>query len=112
MSLGLLDPPSRVPYASYGPERVDTPLHRQLALEAALQGIVLLQNNASAVSPNGPGTPLLPLQRSRLAGRKVAVVGPNAAATQTLLSNYHGANTLVEAHSILAALRVRGGVRG
>lgn len=41
--VGLMDPPERIPYSSYGPERVDTPLHRQLAYEAALQGIVLLQ---------------------------------------------------------------------
>jgi xylan 1,4-beta-xylosidase len=101
-----------VPYTSYGPERVDTPLHRQLALEAAQQGIVLLQNNASVTSPNGPGTPLLPLQRALLAGKKVAVVGPNAAATQTLLSNYHGLNTLVQNQSVLAALQRSGAAAG
>jgi beta-glucosidase-like glycosyl hydrolase len=99
-------PVLQVPYTAYGPERVDTAEHRQLAFEAAIQGIVLLQNNVSATSPNGPGTPLLPLQRARLAGKKVAVVGPNAAATQTLLSNYHGTNTLVEQHSILLAFQV------
>lgn len=44
-------------------------------------------------------------------GKKVAVIGPNANATQTLLSNYHGTNTVVSNHSILAALQVRGTTR-
>lgn len=47
--VGLMDPPSRIPYSAYGPERVDTPLHRQLAYEAALQGIVLLQVRCAEV---------------------------------------------------------------
>jgi beta-glucosidase-like glycosyl hydrolase len=111
-AIGLMDPPALVPYTAYGPERVDTAAHRQLAFEAAIQGIVLLQNNASANSPNGPGTPLLPLQRARLAGKKVAVVGPNAAATQTLLSNYHGTNTLVQNQSVYAALLRVGAMAG
>lgn len=133
-ALGLMDPPSSVPYSSYGPERVDTAAHRQLALDAALQGIVLLQNNVSLNSPNGPGTPLLPLQRSRLsgashrmmhpfcmcsvnfilfvAGKQVAVVGPNADATLTLLSNYHGSNALVANQSVLAAMQRQGFMAG
>ena len=41
-----------------------------------------------------------------LPGKKVAVVGPNADATLTLLSNYHGSNTLVNNHSVLAAMQV------
>ena len=113
---------------------MDTAAHRQLAFEAALQGIVLLQasanedglarflsalriathsrasypqNNATPGSTNGVGAPLLPLQRTQLAGKKVAIVGPNAAATQTLLSNYHGTNSVVNNHSILAAFQVR-----
>lgn len=125
--VGLMDPPGRVPYSSYGPEQVDTPLHRQLAYEAALQGIVLLQvraerrsnaltrhpevaclellqNNATSASLDGSGTPLLPLLRARLAGRHIAVIGPNANATQTLLSNFHGSNTLVGNQSVFAAL--------
>lgn len=65
------------------------------------------QNNATSGSTNGVGAPLLPLQRSQLAGKKVAIVGPNAAATQTLLSSYHGTNSVVNNHSILAAFQVR-----
>jgi hypothetical protein len=64
----------------------------------------LLQNNASATSPNGAGMPLLPLQRAHLAGGRVAVIGPNANATQTLLSNFHGSNTLADNQSVVMAL--------
>ena len=106
-SLGIMDPPSRVPYNSYGPERVDTAAHRQLAFEAATQGIVLLQNNPSPRSPNGPSTPLLPLQPLLLEGKKVAMIGPNANATRTMLSNYHGDNTVVMGQSPLLAMQRR-----
>ena len=34
----------------------------------------------------------------------VAVIGPHANVTQTMLSNYHGTNTLVNSHSPIAAL--------
>jgi beta-glucosidase-like glycosyl hydrolase len=72
--------PDACAYESYGPEKVDTPEHRQLALEAATQGIVLLANNPTT-TPWGKA-PLLPLQGSKLAGRTVAVIGPNAPTTQ------------------------------
>ena len=37
MRLGIFDPDAVQPYRSYGAERIDTPAHRQLALEAANQ---------------------------------------------------------------------------
>ena len=40
--LGAMDPPERNPYLQLGPEVVDTPAHRELALDAARQGIILL----------------------------------------------------------------------
>lgn len=86
---GLMDPQPNVPYANYGPEHVDTPYARQLALEAAIQGAVLLKNMNS----------LLPLTRTAL--QRVAVVGPNAAVTQGLLSNYHGDTPVANNQSIL-----------
>jgi hypothetical protein len=103
--LGLVDPPERVPYTSYNNTMVDTPAHRQLALEAAQQGIILLQNKNTA-TPWGAGQALLPLRAASL--KNVAVIGPNANATLTLLSNYHGSNQLVQNHSILAAIEARG----
>lgn len=49
---------------------------RKLALDAAVQGIVLLANRATS-TPWGKA-PLLPLRASALSGKTVAVVGPNA----------------------------------
>lgn len=103
--LGLMDPPGEVPYNWYGPEQVDTQAHRTLAFDAAVQSIVLLQNNPVADSFNGRDTPLLPLPASKFAGRKIALLGPNANSTLTLLSSYHGSNTLVQNNSILAAMK-------
>ncbi|KAK1319884.1 putative beta-D-xylosidase 2 [Acorus calamus] len=85
MRLGMYDgDPSTQPFGHLGPSDVCTPQHRELALEAARQGIVLLKN-----SP-GPGRagPALPL--SPTLHRTVAVIGPNSAATATMIGNYAG----------------------
>ncbi|KAH7513444.1 hypothetical protein FEM48_Zijuj12G0200600 [Ziziphus jujuba var. spinosa] len=79
MRLGMYDgEPSAQPYGNLGPRDVCTPAHQQLALEAARQGIVLLQNRG--------GT--LPLSTSR--HRTVAVIGPNSDVTVTMIGNYAG----------------------
>ena len=64
------------PYAGIGLDQVDSPAHRQLALQAALESIVLLKN--------AHGT--LPLRD----GMRLAVIGPNADTLETLEANYHG----------------------
>jgi len=102
-ALGLFDAPGTNAYDRIGPERLDSAANRALALDGAVQSIVLLQNNATR-TPWGTA-PLLPLRAGLL--RRVALIGPNANATQTLLSNYEGGNTLVNSHSILAAFEAR-----
>lgn len=62
--LGLFDSPSRVPYTSIPLEVVDSPAHRELALEAARQSLVLLKNDRQ----------FLPLNKAAL--KKVAIIGP------------------------------------
>lgn len=81
--LGMLDPD--VPYRNIPPAAVDTPYARDMALLAAQEAITLLQNNGS----------ILPLDPSK----SVAFIGPHANATQAMLSNYFGTNTLVNSHS-------------
>jgi len=69
--LGEFDPPDMVPYSKLGPEVIDSPAHRQLALRTAQESIVLLNNEDH----------LLPLDKTRL--QTVAVIGPFAAYAQT-----------------------------
>ena len=66
--LGQMDIPK--PYSNLRPESVDTPYSRELALSAAKQGIVLLQNNDSP----SEGT-MLPFNRNK--NLKYAFVGPH-----------------------------------
>jgi beta-glucosidase len=81
------------PYADIGMDQVDSSAHRQLALQAALESIVLLKNEH--------GT--LPLR----ADARFAVIGPNADTLETLEANYHG--TARAPVTPLAGLRERFG---
>ena len=92
--LGMLDDPTDQLYTSYGQEKVDTAASRALSLRAAQEGMVLLRNQGG----------LLPFAKTA----KLAFIGPHANSTQALLSNYHGSNKLVEAHSPLLAARAAG----
>ena len=77
--LGLLDPPSRVPYSSIGQEAIDPWLsdkHKALALLATQKSIVLLKNSGN----------LLPLDQKSL--KSIAVIGPRA--NEVLLDWYSG----------------------
>lgn len=79
MRLGFFDgDPTKQPYGNLGPKDVCTPSNQELAREAARQGIVLLKNN--------PGS--LPLNAKNI--KSLAVIGPNANATRTMIGNYEG----------------------
>lgn len=75
--LGMFDPPARVPFNSIPYSEVDSPAHRQQALEAARESIVLLKN----------ADHVLPLKANV---RRIAVVGPSADDPDMLLGNYNG----------------------
>ena len=66
IGLGLLDDPTKSPYAHLADKDLDTPATRRLNLEAAIQSMVLLKN-----APVG-GKPVLPIPK----GSKVAILGP------------------------------------
>ncbi|KAK7319397.1 hypothetical protein RJT34_04118 [Clitoria ternatea] len=79
MRLGFFDgDPSKQPYGNLGPKDVCTPANQELAREAARQGIVLLKNT--------PGS--LPLNAKSI--KSLAVIGPNANVTKTMIGNYEG----------------------
>jgi xylan 1,4-beta-xylosidase len=79
VSLGILDPPQSQPWLDLDiPSVLDTEFHRNMSLDAATQGIVLLTNKNST----------LPLSFESI--RKIAVIGPNADVPNTLYGNYQG----------------------
>ncbi|CAK9165612.1 unnamed protein product [Ilex paraguariensis] len=79
MRLGLFNgDPSKQLFGDIGPSQVCTQEHQELALESARNGIVLLKNSDR----------LLPLSKTKT--MSIAVIGPNANSTQTLVGNYEG----------------------
>lgn len=75
--LGMFDPAEQVEYARIPFSVVGCQEHRELALEAARQSMVLLKNEAE----------LLPLSKDV---GTIAVIGPNADDARTLVGNYSG----------------------
>lgn len=80
MLLGMFDPEERVPYASIPYEVNACAKHREVALTAARESIVLLKNDKQ----------LLPLRTDL---KRIAVIGPNANNDEVLLANYFGIPT-------------------
>lgn len=79
MRLGFFDgDPRNQQYGGLGPKDVCTTANQELAREAARQGIVLLRNDNE----------VLPLSAKLL--KSVAVIGPNANVTHTMIGNYEG----------------------
>ena len=96
MRLGLFEK------ALVDPERaaatVHTPEHRELALRAAREGIVLLKNERD-VLPLGKGL------------REIAVVGPNADDARNQLGDYTAEVVLQDVTTVLEGLRAKVGPR-
>jgi len=78
MRLGYYDPPNMQPYRQISHSAINTQDAQQLALRAARESIVLLKNENMA----------LPFSRTKI--KSIALIGPNAAATTTMLGNYYG----------------------
>ncbi|MFF0018519.1 glycoside hydrolase family 3 C-terminal domain-containing protein [Streptomyces sp. NPDC005374] len=89
--LGEFDP-DLDPYTAIGPEVIDSPEHRALALRAATESVVLLKNDG-----------LLPLQPDRTP--RIAVIGPHA---DRLYEDWYSA-TLPYQVGIASGLRAKAG---
>ncbi len=74
--LGMFDPEASVPYTKISFAENNTPEHRQAALDAANESIVLLKNDNHTLPLKKPGT--------------IAVIGPNAANLASIEGNYNG----------------------
>ncbi|KAF2294449.1 hypothetical protein GH714_011510 [Hevea brasiliensis] len=78
MRLGFFDgDPKSLLFGNLGPSDVCSNEHQILALDAARQGIVLLDNKGA-----------LPLSKN--VTKSIAVIGPNGNVTDTMISNYAG----------------------
>jgi beta-glucosidase len=75
--LGIFDPVSMVKYAQTASSELESPAHKAHALKMAQQSIVLLKNKNNT----------LPLSKKI---KKIAVVGPNADNSISVLGNYNG----------------------
>ncbi len=75
--MGMFDPPDAVAFNQIPYSEDDSPQHRQLALRAARESIVLLKNQDG----------ILPLKSNF---KTIAVVGPNAESLAALEGNYNG----------------------
>ena len=75
--LGMFDPPASVPFNQIPFSENDSPQHRQLALVAARESMVLLKNQDQ----------VLPLKSGV---KTIAVIGPNAESLAALEGNYNG----------------------
>lgn len=91
--LGMFDDPELVEWNDIPYEVVDSPEHRDKALEMARKSIVLLTNRNNT----------LPLAGAEM--RKIAVVGPNAANTKMMWGNYNG--TPSHTVSVLDGIRAK-----
>ena len=90
--LGMFDPAEDLPWASLAPEVISSEEHHQLAIQAARESMVLLENRGS----------VLPLSKNL---KKIAVVGPNAHDTALLDGNYAGSPTPEHTASLLDGIR-------
>lgn len=75
--VGDMTPDDQVEWTSISPSVVASDAHRQMALDVAREGTILLQNRNN----------ILPLKKS---GQKIAVMGPNANDSVMLRGNYNG----------------------
>jgi len=77
MRLGMFDPVDMVKYAQINTDVLESPAHKAHALKMARQSIVLLKNQNNT----------LPLSKHL---KKIAVIGPNADNSLSILGNYNG----------------------
>jgi beta-glucosidase len=78
--LGMFDPAEMVKYSQIGTNVLEAPEHKAQALKMARQSIVLLKNQNHT----------LPLSRNL---KKIAIIGPNADNSLSILCNYNGRPT-------------------
>jgi beta-glucosidase len=88
----MFDPADRLPWAKLGPDVISSEKNNDLAVEAARESMVLLENKGG----------VLPLSKNI---KTIAVIGPNADDAAMLNGNYGGTPTKAHTHSLLEGIR-------
>ena len=90
--LGMFDPADMLPWANLGPEVISSEKNDAMAIQAARESMVLLENKGA----------VLPLSKSI---KTLAVLGPNADDVNMLNGNYGGTPTEAHQHSLLSGIK-------
>src|ERR1700743_3553153 len=81
--LGFYDDSPKIPYHTYGADSVHNAAHVALSRKVAQQSMVLLKNDHN----------ILPLNKADYPS--IMILGPNAAALDPIIGNYHGVSNKV-----------------
>ena len=90
--LGMFDPADMIPWKDLGPEVINSEYNHQVAIQAARESMVLLENKGG----------ILPLSKNL---KKIAVVGPNADDAALLNGNYGGTPTAEHTFTLLQGIK-------
>ncbi len=90
--LGMFDPADMLPWAKLGADVISSEKNDAMAVQAARESMVLLENKGA----------VLPLSKSI---KTLAVLGPNADDVNLLNGNYGGTPTAAHQHSLLSGIK-------
>ncbi|MBO7570169.1 MAG: glycoside hydrolase family 3 C-terminal domain-containing protein [Bacteroidaceae bacterium] len=90
--LGMFDPAEMLPWANLAPEVISSESNNDLAIQAARESMVLLENSKG----------VLPLSKNL---KRIAVLGPNADDVELLNGNDGGTPTKEHQHSLLEGIK-------
>ena len=101
--LGMFDPAEMLPWANLTADVISCEKHNDLAVQAARESMVLLENlKIKKLNNEKDATPVLPLSKSI---KTLAVLGPNADDVELLNGNYGGTPTKAHQHSLLEGIK-------
>jgi len=101
--LGMFDPAEMLPWANLTSDVISSEKHNDLAVQAARESMVLLENlKIKKLNNEKDATPVLPLSKSI---KTLAVLGPNADDVELLNGNYGGTPTKAHQHSLLEGIK-------
>ena len=92
ISLGLANVETPAPWGALDEHDIDTPAHRSLAKDAAIQGFVPLKNEGGLLPLKQAAVAKVQSSSSRRQKLRVAAIGPHLNSSTHLLANYCESN--------------------